>query len=84
MALDTKSELAEFHAFLGERLKNGGSRLSPEEALEEWRTVRPSPEELQESVAAVRRALEQAERGEGVSLEDFDRQFRQRHNLPSA
>jgi hypothetical protein len=82
MALETNNELADFHVFLGERLKNGGTHLSPEEALDEWRMLRPERDDLQASVAAVQRALEQAERGEGLSLEEFDRQFRQRHNLP--
>jgi hypothetical protein len=81
MSPKLKNELVEFHAFLVERLKNGGANLSPEDVLGEWRSIQPAPAELGESVAAVQRALEQAERGEGNSLEDFDRQFRQRHGF---
>jgi hypothetical protein len=35
------------------------------------------------SVASVRRALDQAERGEGKSLADFDRDFRAIHRIGS-
>lgn len=82
MRPETNPELADFHAYLGQRL-NSGDNVSPEEALGEWRMLQPAPEDLHETLAAVGRALEQAERGEGVSLEEFDRQFRQRHNLLS-
>ena len=81
MTSQMNHELADFHAFLGERLRSG-DRVSPEEALGEWRVLRPAPDDVRESAAAVGRALAQAERGEGLSLEEFDRQFRQRHNLP--
>jgi hypothetical protein len=84
MPAPIQSELADFHYFIGEQLKDGGAALSPEEALEEWRAQRPVTDELKASVAAVERALQQAEEGQGTSLEDFDRQFRERHKLPSA
>ncbi len=47
-----------------------------------WRAQHPSPEEIDESVASVKRALDQANRGEGKSLEEFDRDFRKKHDLP--
>jgi hypothetical protein len=50
-------ELGQFHCFIGEKLTNGKSNLSPEEALDEWRHLHPDPEDLAESVAAVREAL---------------------------
>lgn len=81
MAQDITSELADFHQFVASQLDNGGAGLSPEECLELWRAERPSSEELQDSVAAVKRALEQADRGEGKSLDEFDRDFRARHNI---
>ncbi len=82
MTMNTNLDLADFHAFIGRRLQSGERTSSPEDALEEWRTLRPPAGELQERVAAIERALEQAQRGEGVKLEEFDRQFRLRHNLP--
>jgi hypothetical protein len=84
MSVHFENELADFHRFIAEQLDNGGAELSPEEALVEWRTLRPASDELRASVAAVERALQQAAEGQGISLEEFDRQFRERHNLPNA
>ena len=81
MASEIQDELAAFHRFVGEQLDNGGSRPSPEECLEIWRALHPSSEELEESVAAVKRAFDQAKRGEGKPLETFDRDFRTKHGI---
>lgn len=40
-------------------------------------------EEQRETIAAVRAALADMEAGDtGITLEEFDRQFRAKHNLP--
>jgi hypothetical protein len=57
MATGPASDLQDFHRFLGERLATGSSHLSPEEALDEWRVLHPTRDELAESVFAVRRAI---------------------------
>jgi hypothetical protein len=75
-------ELREFVSFAAGHLANGGSQLTPEEVLDLWRSEHPAEETLADSVEAIQRALEQADRGEGVSLEEFDRRFRARHDLP--
>ncbi len=72
---ETPSDLATFHHFIAEQLADG-AELTPEECLRVWRVEHPSQEDLNQSVAAVRRALAQAERGEGKVLDDFDRDFR--------
>ncbi len=77
---NVSGELATFHRFIGEQLAEG-AELTPEECLRVWRVEHPSSRELDESVAAVRRALAQAEQGEGKRLEDFDRDFRARHGI---
>ena len=77
---DIPSELAAFHRFIEEQLA-GGAELTPEECLRVWRVEHPNDEELEESVAAVERALAQTERGEGKRLGDFDRDFRARHGV---
>ena len=81
MVTDTKNELESFQQFLHRHLSDSGDKLSPEECLQLWRAEHPTSRELEESVAAVQRALQQAEAGEGVSLEEFDREFRKKHNL---
>ena len=76
-------ELREFHRFVGEKLSNGGGNLSPEEALEEWRRLHPDESALDEDTAAVQQALADLANGRpALSLEEFDRDFRKRHQLP--
>ncbi len=82
MASELQDELAAFHRFIGEQLDNSGARPSPEVCLAMWRGQHPSPDELEESVAAVKRALDQADRGEGKTLEEFDHDFRNKHGIP--
>jgi hypothetical protein len=84
MGTTAETDLREFVEFACEQVNNGGSELTPEEVLDLWRAEHPMPAELVESVAAIERALAQAERGEGLSLEEFDRQFRARHGIDSS
>jgi hypothetical protein len=72
---DVSSDLATFHHFVGEQVA-GGAELTPEECLHVWRVEHPTCDDLDESVAAVKRALAQADRGEGKCLDEFDRDFR--------
>lgn len=61
----TKStEIEQFRDFIDEQVKNGHANLSPEEVLDLWRCQHPMPEELQESVAAVKTALRDMEAGD--------------------
>jgi hypothetical protein len=84
MAAGLSSELARFREFLGEKLANGGSHLSPEEVLEEWRAAHPLHEEPGEDYEAVRQALADMQAGDtGIPFEDFDREFRAKHKLRS-
>jgi hypothetical protein len=77
-------ELHEFHHFLGEKLNNGGARLSPEEALDEWRRLRPDTTVADDDLAAIQEALDDRACGDGgVPFEAFDRAFRERHQLPN-
>jgi len=81
--MESSSELAQFHEFVGEQLANGGGDLSPEEALDAWRAGHPSAETAEEDFEAVRQALAAMDAGDtGIPLEDFDREFRAKHNLP--
>jgi hypothetical protein len=76
------SELAGFHEFVSEKLNNGGSDLSPEEALDQWRALHADPDELSESVAAVRLALADMAAGDsGRSVDDVLADLRSRHGL---
>jgi hypothetical protein len=84
MQPDTPDVLRQFHEFLGEMLSNGQRQLSPEEALDQWRVLHPHPDELVDSVNAVRQALADMALGDkGRPLDDVIADLRARHNLPS-
>lgn len=79
MPANIENELASFHKFLAERLKEDEVDLSPEEALDLWRVEHPSPRERAETVMALREVLQDMDGGDkGVPFEEFDREFQQR------
>lgn len=82
MSTDANNDLLSFHQFVAAQLGTGHSPLSPEEALEVWRLQNRTPEEMAEDVQAVRDALADMDAGDtGRPWEEFDREFRKRHNL---
>lgn len=83
MNAQSLNDLRDFHEFVGQTVNNGGASLSPEEVLDEWRTLHPAPEALQEDIAAIQEAIDDMEKGDtGISFEEFDRDFRAHRNLP--
>ncbi len=83
MDTKTQTQLELFHRFVNEHLRNGGKNLSPEECLEFWRAQHPAPEELEESVGAIRRSLADMEAGDtGRPLEEVVDEIRRKHDLP--
>jgi hypothetical protein len=82
MSIDSNRELHSFHQFVTEQLATGQPPMSPEEALDIWRTQHPSPEQYAEDVQAIREALADMEAGDtGIPWEEFDAEFRKRYNL---
>jgi hypothetical protein len=82
MSSELRSELLNFHLFLGEKIASGEITISPEQALDEWRVAHQSEEEFEADVAAVREALEDMAAGDtGIELAEFDREFRERHGV---
>jgi len=78
------NELRDFHDFLSEKLSNGGAGISPEEALDEWRAQNPEVQGLADEIAAIKEALDDMANGDaGVPFEEFDREFRKRHQIPA-
>jgi hypothetical protein len=76
-------DLVSFNEFIGQRLKQGDDKLSPEEALDIWRSEHPLSEDFEDTVAALREALEEMDAGvPGIPAEQFFREFRERHGLP--
>jgi hypothetical protein len=77
-------ELASFRDFVAEKAKAGESAISPEEALDEWRAMNPDAEDLEQSAAIVRQALEDMRNGDhGRDADEVLDELRKRYNLPS-
>jgi len=83
MPVQLIDELRDFHHFLSEKMSAGCIDCSPEEALDEWRRLHPDSQASNEDVAAIQEALTEMANGDrGIPFEEFDRDFRKRHNLP--
>ena len=83
MASIMANELQQFYQFIGCQLEQDPVGMSPEECLDIWRVQHPSPEELADSVAAIRTALEEARRGEGQPADEVIAELRADLNLPA-
>ena len=71
-------ELESFHQFVIDKLKTPETRPTPEQVLDEWRLLHPDPNDDD----AIRDSLALMHAGDrGVSLEDFDRDFRKKNGL---
>jgi len=82
MSTEIIEELREFHRFLTDKLSADGIDLSPEEALDEWRQLHPQTPGFDEEVAAIGEALDDVAKGDrGIPFDEFDSDFRKRHNL---
>jgi hypothetical protein len=66
------NELEAFHQFVGDKLSNGESVLTPEECVDLWRAQHPGAEELHAGIAAIKEALADLEGGDlGIPLPEF-------------
>lgn len=82
MSSGVESELVSFHRFVADQLSPGRENVSPEEALDLWRTQHPSAESDDDAILAVQEALDDMKSGdEGIPVREFDREFRIRHGL---
>ncbi len=76
------SELASFYEFMGHKMREFGSSVSPEEMLDLWRANHPSKADLERDIRAVQAAIDAMNAGDvGATLSDFDRDFREKHSL---
>ena len=60
----TREQLQSFQEFAAKQIDNGGASLSMDELYSLWRANNPTPDELAESVAAVKAALADMEAGD--------------------
>ncbi len=84
MPAELLEDLRGFHRFLADKLSHDNADLSPEEALDEWRRLHPQAQVFDEDIGAIREALLDMAAGDrGIPFDEFDRDFRKRHNLPA-
>jgi hypothetical protein len=83
MATSLTNELQEFHRFVAEKLANGGTGLSPEAVVDEWRILHPNPDELAEGAALLRQALAEADGGDFMTSAQVIADIRKKLNLPN-
>lgn len=82
MAIERSNDLRAFRGFIDEQLANGQADLALDEALARWEYENSSQEERTETIQAIQRGLADIEAGRVRPVEDFDREFRQKHGLP--
>ena len=78
----TLDDLTQFHEFAAKRLAMDESDLSMQQLLDLWRMENPDPEELQQSVSALREALEDWDQGDrGMAYEEHMRELQAQFGL---
>ena len=82
MVESSVNELASFHEFLSHKVKEFGSKASPEEMLDLWRATHPSELDFKRDVKAVQDAIDAMKLGDqGTPLSQFDTEFRKKHSV---
>lgn len=85
---DRASELRAFYDFVGEKLRLSESRLTPESVFDEWQSLHSEHDQDefiddQDDYEAIKESLDAMHAGEPAkSVEEFERDFRERHGLP--
>ena len=73
-----ETELADFSRFLTEQLSSGETDITPEQALELWRTIQREREDANEGI---RRGLEDVRAGRGDPLDQYVSGFKKANNI---
>jgi hypothetical protein len=82
MPTHRRDDLQAFRAFIDAQLANGGASLTPAEVLDLWEIHNPIEEEREETLAAIRQGLKDADEGRVRPFEEVDREFREKNGLP--
>lgn len=72
MATETQTELDEFHRFLGQRVADRNTKMSPEQAVVLWR-------HRQAEIEAIREGLRAVDEGRVMTVEEHMRRIYERH-----
>jgi hypothetical protein len=83
MATDRSNDLRAFKHFIDEKLSNGGGNLTVDEVLSLWDIETQSATERQETVQALREALDDMRSGDtGIPAREFLAEARRKYDLP--
>ena len=83
MATERANDLRAFKGFIEEKLSNGESDLTLDEALVHWHIENQTDKERQATLRAIGDGLADVEAGRTRPFEEFDREFRSKHCLPT-
>jgi len=83
MATERVNDLWAFKGFIEQKLSNGGADLTLDEALAYWEIENQTDQEREEIRQRIRDGLADVEAGRTRPFEEFDREFRTKHGLPS-
>ena len=83
MSTERANDLQAFMSFIDQQLEHGGTLPTLDEALSRWEYENSSEEEREETRAAIHRGLADLDAGRVRPLEEFDREFRARHGMPT-
>ena len=78
MSTPLMTDAESFYQFLGQSLSTGARATPPEALLRTWREQR----EYEETCEDIRQGIADMEAGRFVTLEEFDRKFREKNGLP--
>ena len=81
MATERINDLRAFKTFVDEKLSNGGASLTLDDALVDWEYENQTEAEREATLQAIRQGLADVESGRVRPVEDFDREFREKHGL---
>ena len=79
MIMVSQSDLDSFHCFATDQITKIGRQISLEQLVEEWQIQRADAE----TVASIRRGVEDAEAGRVQSLSDLDARIRSELGFPA-
>ena len=83
MASERANDLQAFKGFIEEKLANGGAELTLDAALVHWDIENQTDEEREATFRGISDGLADVEAGRTRPFEQFDREFRSKHGLPS-
>jgi hypothetical protein len=83
MSTDRRNDLRAFRSFVDQKLSNGGANMTLDEALSLWDLETQPSTEREETVQALREALDDMRAGDtGIPVREFLSETRRKYQLP--